>query len=147
VSIGSEFQHGLTPRLDHQLYITAQPLSHPLVEPHPQRLGNTELVGKRDLPPRAMHNLAQRLLGLLLILLLIQLESWEAALKSGFAPESSEKSPQVIDIAKLLGWIKFHSRNQSAQLNDTARACHAAYAAIQSPSYCRSDQDHDPPAA
>jgi hypothetical protein len=54
---------------------------------------------------------------------LIQLESWEAALKSGFIPESPGKAPQPIDIAKLLGWVEFHTRNQAAQLNDTARAC------------------------
>jgi hypothetical protein len=68
-----------------------------------------------------------------LILLLIQLESWEAAIKSGFAPSDNGKPPQPLAIAKLLGWIQFHSRDKTAQLNLTARACHAAYAAIWRP--------------
>jgi hypothetical protein len=70
---------------------------------------------------------------------LIQLESWEAAINSGLAPESSGKTSQPIEIAKLLGWIRFHSRDKAPQLNDTARACNAAYAAIQSGENTRTD--------
>jgi hypothetical protein len=81
----------------------------------------------------ADHNLAQRLLGLLLILLLIQLESWEAAVKSGFVEGTSSGKDQAIAIATLLGWLEFHKGRKSGTLNDTARACHAAYAAIWRP--------------
>jgi hypothetical protein len=51
---------------------------------------------------------------------LIQLESWEAALTSGFArPESPGQTPQALEVAKLLGWVRFHSRDKTAQLNLT----------------------------
>jgi hypothetical protein len=52
---------------------------------------------------------------------LIQLESWEAALKSGLALWSQSKTHQAIEIAKLLGWTEQHG--ETPQLNRTARAC------------------------
>jgi hypothetical protein len=50
---------------------------------------------------------------------LIQLGSWEAALKSGFAPVRNGKPPQPIEIAKLLGWVQFHGGAKTPQLNLT----------------------------
>lgn len=60
---------------------------------------------------------------------LIQLESWEAALKSGFFPPVRRNLAQPIEVAKLLGWARISKG--SLQLNPTASACHAAYALIQ----------------
>lgn len=60
---------------------------------------------------------------------LIQLESWEAAMKSGLFPACAGKTPDAIDIARLLGWTELREDNQ--QLNATARACQAAYGLIQ----------------
>jgi hypothetical protein len=48
---------------------------------------------------------------------LIQLESWEAALKSGFAPLHSGNRPQQVEIARLLGWLEFHGSAKTPQLN------------------------------
>jgi hypothetical protein len=61
---------------------------------------------------------------------LIQLESWEAALKSGLLPIGN--SPQPIAIAKLLGWTIAQKGQKSLVMNKTARACHAAYSLIAS---------------
>jgi hypothetical protein len=61
---------------------------------------------------------------------LIQLESWEAGIKSGLLPDRSGKGPQAIDIALLLGWTELHQQ-ETPQLNATARACQSAYALIQ----------------
>jgi hypothetical protein len=62
---------------------------------------------------------------------LIQLESWEAALKSGLVPSVLGKTHQPIEIAKILGWTDIHSKSSSAQLNHTALACNAAYVLIE----------------
>lgn len=62
---------------------------------------------------------------------LIQLESWEAALKSKLVPHRSGKTPQSIDVARLLGWTVIHSKNGSIQLNHTARACGAVFALVE----------------
>jgi hypothetical protein len=72
----------------------------------------------------------QLLLWFLVGLLLIQLESWEAALKSGLVPFRNGNAPHTIEIAKLLGWIEFHGGSETPQLNLTAGACNAAYAAL-----------------
>jgi thiamine monophosphate synthase len=61
---------------------------------------------------------------------LIQLESWEAAIKSGLTSRIPGKLPQPIDIATLLGWTRLHA-GQTLMLNDTAEACRAAYALIE----------------
>jgi hypothetical protein len=53
---------------------------------------------------------------------LIQLESWEAAVKSGFVEGTSSGKDQAIAIATLLGWLEFHKGRKSGTLNDTARA-------------------------
>ena len=66
---------------------------------------------------------------------LIQLESWEAAIKSNLLPERSGKNAQALDIAKLLGWTEVshpeREEDSGLQLNNTARACAAAYALIE----------------
>jgi hypothetical protein len=61
---------------------------------------------------------------------LIQLESWEAAIKSGFGSLVKEQKAQPIAIAGLLGWTRVNV-NGSVILNGTAEACHAAFALIQ----------------
>jgi len=60
---------------------------------------------------------------------LIQLESWEAALKSGLLARVGAKSPEAIEIARLLGWLELREDNYT-RLNHTARACQAAYGLI-----------------
>lgn len=63
---------------------------------------------------------------------LIQLEAWEAALKSGIVMSNSprgEREIQAIDIAKLLGWTTIQGE-RTIILNATARACHSAYSLI-----------------
>lgn len=72
---------------------------------------------------------------------LIQLESWEAAIKSRLVPFAKGGSPQPIDVAKLLGWTRVHDKNGSIQLNSTASACHAAYALIDGGHNNRTDFD------
>jgi len=65
---------------------------------------------------------------------LIQLESWEAASKSGLVHSSAdEREPQAIDIAKILGWTETNTQGGRATpvMNPTARACAAAYSLIQ----------------
>jgi len=67
---------------------------------------------------------------------LIQLESWEAAVKSGLVRSASaEQASQPLEIAKLLGWTVSHKDNRAERtnlvMNDTARACAAAYALIE----------------
>jgi hypothetical protein len=44
---------------------------------------------------------------------LIQLESWEAAIKSGFVSGIPEKKGQHIEVDKLLGWTDAFRRDQS----------------------------------
>jgi hypothetical protein len=62
---------------------------------------------------------------------LIQLESWEAASKSGLvSSRAHEREPQAVDIAKMLGWTDANAQG-SQIMNQTARACAAAYALIQ----------------
>jgi hypothetical protein len=58
---------------------------------------------------------------------LIQLEAWEAAIRSGLLPECSGKR-QVIDIARLLGWIRPRgdTTRDGMKINDTVSACHTA---------------------
>lgn len=65
---------------------------------------------------------------------LIQLESWEAAIKSGLSGRP-EKAPQPTDIANLLGWL----RGNPSKMNDTASACNAAYALIEAGYNTRDD--------
>lgn len=65
---------------------------------------------------------------------LIQLESWEAAIKSGLSARA-EKRYQPIDIARLLGWLD----SNLSKMNNTARACHAAYALIEGGYNTRAD--------
>jgi len=65
---------------------------------------------------------------------LIQLESWEAASKSGLVrPCAHGREPQAVEIAKMLGWTDAKTRGVqvSQMMNQTARACAAAYALIQ----------------
>lgn len=62
---------------------------------------------------------------------LIQLESWEAAIKSALLPSFDGKMGQPIEVAKLLGWTEQHTKHGGAQLNATAMACHAAYSLIE----------------
>ena len=66
---------------------------------------------------------------------LIQLESWEAASKSGLVLSAkADREPQPIEIAKTLGWTVIkeqEGRPPNNVMNDTARACAAAYALIQ----------------
>jgi ParB family chromosome partitioning protein len=62
---------------------------------------------------------------------LIQLEAWEAGIKSGLFSGRPEKRRQPIDIARLLGWTRFRGDSKTELLNDTAEACHAAYALIE----------------
>ena len=63
---------------------------------------------------------------------LIQLESWEAAIKSGLCRATQRQEPQPFEIADLLGWTRLRSsKDERLQLNDTASACHAAYVLIQ----------------
>jgi hypothetical protein len=71
---------------------------------------------------------------------LIQLEAWEAALNSGLLGEHSLKQ-QVIDIARLLGWIRPRgdTTRDGMKINDTASACHAAYTVIQAGKMKRED--------
>jgi len=70
---------------------------------------------------------------------LIQLESWEAALKSGLVSGVAEKRTQHIDAAKLLGWTRIQSGTGTVIINDTASACHAAYALIEGGYMARED--------
>jgi hypothetical protein len=70
---------------------------------------------------------------------LIQLESWEAALKSGLAFGTPNKTPQAIDIARLLGWTRRASQGGHAIVNDTAAACYSAYALIEGGHMARED--------
>lgn len=69
---------------------------------------------------------------------LIQLESWEATVKSGLLSTRVEKTPQPIEIAKLLGWVRIQG-GKTTILNQTAEACHAAYALIEGGYMARSD--------
>jgi len=63
---------------------------------------------------------------------LIQLESWEAAIKSGFLGQQGVQNLKAIDIAVLLGWTKSRSGERADELhmNRTAEACNAVYALI-----------------
>lgn len=70
---------------------------------------------------------------------LIQLESWEAAAKSGLISREREKPPQALDIARLLGWTDPHSDGKHDAMNQTARGCHAAYALIEGGHVTRDD--------
>jgi hypothetical protein len=70
---------------------------------------------------------------------LIQLESWEAAVKSGLvASGRPENGTQAIDIARLLGWTRLQG-GKTQILNDTASACHAAYVLINGGHLTRED--------
>jgi len=69
---------------------------------------------------------------------LIQLESWEAAAKSGILL-GQKNSLQHFDIARLLGWTRPHSDGKHEALNDTAAACHAAYSLIAGGHLVRED--------
>lgn len=62
---------------------------------------------------------------------LIQLESWEATIKSGLVPSTLGKKVQPLEIATLLGWTDIQSKHGHRQLNHTALACNAAYALIE----------------
>jgi hypothetical protein len=66
---------------------------------------------------------------------LIQLESWEAASKSGLVQSvKRDREPQAVDIAKMLGWTVIQAQEGRLPhpiMNETARACAAAYALIQ----------------
>jgi ParB-like nuclease domain len=73
---------------------------------------------------------------------LIQLEAWEAALKSGLLSVRAEKVPQPFEIAKLLGWTAAHKERGGAStlvMNETARACAAAYPLIEGGYMSRDD--------
>jgi hypothetical protein len=61
---------------------------------------------------------------------LIQLETREAAIKSELICGGAEKNHQPIEIATLLGWTRRRS-DDVIVLDDTARACQAAYAPIE----------------
>lgn len=56
---------------------------------------------------------------------LVMLNSWEAA--EGFLTDSSRdraKNPQPVEIARLLGWIRFDDKGKSeTRMSDTAQAC------------------------
>ena len=60
---------------------------------------------------------------------LVQLETWEAAIKSGLLRASSAESNQAIEIASILGWNQLRD-DKTLRLNGTARAANAAYALI-----------------
>ena len=57
---------------------------------------------------------------------LVMLETWEAA--TGFRRDPGEKT-EMIDIARLLGWIRL--RQDGMRANDTALACHDAARLIE----------------
>jgi ParB-like chromosome segregation protein Spo0J len=59
---------------------------------------------------------------------ILMLETWEAG--SVFCPSVDGRSKQPIDVARLLGWTATHSKRGTELLNNTARACNAAYALI-----------------
>lgn len=59
---------------------------------------------------------------------ILMLETWEAG--SVFCPYVDGQSRQPIDVAKLLGWTTVHSKRGSVLMNNTARACNAAYSLI-----------------
>lgn len=69
---------------------------------------------------------------------LIQLESWEAAIKSGLLSVRTESGAQAIDIALLLGWTRSQG-GKTQILNNTASACHAAYTLIEGGHLVRDD--------
>jgi hypothetical protein len=69
---------------------------------------------------------------------LIQLESWEAAIKSGLVSSTKEKRHQSVAIASLLGWTRVQD-GQTPILNNTAAACHSAYTLIQGGYMARED--------
>ena len=46
--------------------------------------------------------------------LLIQLESWEAAIKSGLLSSAKDKAAQPIDIAAMLGWTRVQDNKTSS---------------------------------
>jgi ParB family chromosome partitioning protein len=61
----------------------------------------------------------------------VLLETWEAAEKFCSSANRGIKS-QPIEIARLLGWVKPHTKDGIAQLTHTARACYAASKMIAS---------------
>lgn len=69
---------------------------------------------------------------------LIQLESWEAAVRSGLVSATAEKDAQPIEVARVLGWTRLQG-GSTPILNETASACHAAYALITGGHMTRED--------
>jgi ParB family chromosome partitioning protein len=67
---------------------------------------------------------------------LIQLESWEATLRSGLVSRSLDRNRQAIEIATLLGWLVDGKRDHPV-MNATAEACDAAYTLIESGRHTR----------
>ena len=68
---------------------------------------------------------------------ILMLETWEATHK--FLSGNAGRSPQAIEIASLLGWTQMQTVRDTAQLNDTARACNAAFALIKGGYLARDD--------
>lgn len=67
---------------------------------------------------------------------LVMLETWEAGWKF---PNASGSQREAIDVATLLGWTDIRSISGTPQLNQTARACHAAHALISAGHLNRAD--------
>lgn len=71
---------------------------------------------------------------------LIMLNTWEGAVNFR-NPDRSGSKCKAIDAARLLGWVATHGKSGSLQMNDTARACAAAYAVLQGGYMDREDLD------
>lgn len=67
---------------------------------------------------------------------LVQLNAWHAARQFKFPPDCGKRF-QAIDLAILLGWTQM--KGSTPQLNQTARACHAALVLIESGCIDRDD--------
>jgi hypothetical protein len=61
---------------------------------------------------------------------LIQLETWEAAIKSGLVLFAKSDGRQPIAVARFLGWDR-PNKDGRTTMNATASACNAVYALIQ----------------
>lgn len=66
---------------------------------------------------------------------LVMLETWEAAIGFSFA---NEKKSEPVDIARLLGWTSTDATGYD-KMNQTARACKAAFDLIKAGQHSRDD--------
>ena len=69
---------------------------------------------------------------------ILMLETWEATHRFLSGSGNAGDTPQAIEIASLLGWTQLHVQGW-VQLNDTARACNAAFALIKGGYIARDD--------